>query len=145
MIKAGQPWALGNVEPYRDGGVIDFATRLYDPVRHADPGTRASARPCSASFAAKDLDKVPGVNGAHHLLLDGNGVVIASTNPKRPPGYHFHTPTQIDVLTHPSGIVHGHYFDQVPLGQHDLEGSAGGARERVLRQRLGQPTSGCRG
>ena len=43
--------------------------------------------------------------------------MIASTNPRRPPGYHFHTPTQIDVLTHRSGIVHGHYFDQVPLGE----------------------------
>ena len=116
MIKAGQPWALGNVEPYPDGGVVDFATRLSTPY-----GTRILVRGLRSGalgrFTAKDLDKVPGVNGAHHLLLDGNGIVIASTNPKRPPGYHFHTPTQIDVLTHPSGIVNGHYFDQVPLGQ----------------------------
>ena len=116
MIKAGQPWALGNVEPYADGGVVDFATRLSTPY-----GTRILVRGLRSGalsrFTAKDLDKVPGVDGAHHLLLDGNGIVIASTNPKRPPGYHFHTPTQIDVLTHPSGIVNGHYFDQVPLGQ----------------------------
>ena len=116
MIKAGQPWALGNVEPYPDGGVVAFATRLSTPY-----GTRILVRGLRSGalgrFTAKDLDKVPGVDGAHHLLLDGNGIVIASTNPKRPPGYHFHTPTQIDVLTHPSGIVKGHYFDQVPLGQ----------------------------
>jgi signal transduction histidine kinase len=116
MIKAGQRWALGNVEPYPGGGVVDFATRLSTPL-----GTRILVRGLRSGalsrFTAEDLDKVPGVDGAHHLLLDGNGIVIASTNPKRPPGYHFHTPTQIDVLTHPSGIVKGHYFDQVPLGQ----------------------------
>jgi signal transduction histidine kinase len=115
MIKAGQQWALGNVEPYGDGGVVDFATRISTPF-----GTRILVRgfrpDALSGFTSKALEKVPGVNGAHHLLLDGNGIVIASTNPKRPPGYHFHTPTQITVLTHPSGVVHGHYFDQVPLG-----------------------------
>ena len=115
MIKAGRQWALGNVEPYGDGGVVDFATRISTPF-----GTRILVRgfrpDALSGFTTNDLEKVPGVNGAHHLLLDGNGIVIASTNPKRPPGYHFHTPTQITVLTHPSGVVHGHYFDQVPLG-----------------------------
>jgi signal transduction histidine kinase len=116
MIQAGQPWALGNVQLDESGHVIDFATRITTPY-----GPRILVRGFSlaalSAFSAQELDKVPGVNGAHHLLLDGNGVVIASTNPKRPPGYHFHTPTQIDVLTHGSGTVHGHYFDQVPLGQ----------------------------
>jgi signal transduction histidine kinase len=115
MIRAGQRWALGNVEPYGDGGVVDFASRISTPL-----GTRILVRgfrpDALSAFTTSDLEKVPGVNGAHHLLLDGNGIVIASTNPKRPPGYHFHTPTQIKVLTHPSGSVGGHYFDQVPLG-----------------------------
>ncbi|HXO07779.1 MAG TPA: ATP-binding protein [Solirubrobacteraceae bacterium] len=115
MIRAGQRWALGNVEPYGDGGVVDFASRISTPLgpRILVRGLRPDAL---TAFTTNDLEKVPGVNGAHHLLLDGNGIVIASTNPKRPPGYHFHTPTQIKVLTHPSGSVRGHYFDQVPLG-----------------------------
>src|ERR1700729_3667682 len=62
MIKAGQGWALGNVEPYPGGGVVDFATRLSTPL-----GTRILVRGLRSGalsrFTAKDLDKVPGVNG----------------------------------------------------------------------------------
>ncbi len=114
MVQAGMPWALGNVLPYKHTGVVNFATRI--PTRH---GLRIlvsgfSPAPLSA-FTVRELDKVPGVKGAHHYLLDGNGVVISSTNPQRPPGYVFHTPSQLEVLTHHSGVNNGHYFDQVPL------------------------------
>ncbi len=114
MVLAGHPWSLGNVRPYGSDGVINFASRVSTPsgARILVTGFRPSLL---SAFTTRELRKVPAVKGAHHLLLDGNGVVIASTNPKRPPGYVFHTPTQIDVLTHPSGIVKNHYFDQVPL------------------------------
>ncbi len=114
MVLAGHAWSLGNVRPYGSDGVINFASRISTPsgVRILVTGYRPSRL---SAFTTRELEKVPAVKGAHHLLLDGNGVVIASTNPKRPPGYVFHTPTQIDVLTHPSGIVQNHYFDQVPL------------------------------
>jgi signal transduction histidine kinase len=114
LIQNGHPWALGNVRPYGEHGVVDFASALR---------TRSGARilvtgfsPSSLSgFITAELVKIPGVRGAHHFLLDGNGVVLASTNPARPPGYVFHTPAQLDVLSHRSGEVSGHYFDQVTL------------------------------
>jgi signal transduction histidine kinase len=113
-VRAGRAWALGNVRPYERSGVIDFATAIDTRwgrrilVTGIDPALLSA-------FTTRELTKVPDPQGAHHYLLDGNGVVIASTNPKRPRGYHFHTPVQIDVLTHPSGTVNHHYFDQVPL------------------------------
>ncbi|HEY2201216.1 MAG TPA: histidine kinase dimerization/phospho-acceptor domain-containing protein, partial [Solirubrobacteraceae bacterium] len=114
MIQRGQPWALGDETPYGHGRVINFASRIQ-----TRRGTRilvSGFMPAALSyFTTSELDKVPGVKGSHHYLLDGSGVVIASTNPERPPGYVFHTPAQVDALTHHSGVINGHYFDQVPL------------------------------
>ncbi len=114
MVRAGRPWALANLRPYGSHGVINFAHRIRTPqgarilVTGFDPA-RLTA------FTNRELDWAPIIKGAHHYLLDGHGVVIASTDPNRPPGYHFHTPGQLDALTHPSGVVDGRYFDQVPL------------------------------
>lgn len=116
MIQHGLDWALGNVLPYGPGdGVVNLAARISTPWGYRILVT--GYKPTILSqFATAELSKVPGVAGAHHYLLDGNGVVIASTNAARPLGYRFHTPAQIDVLIHHSGVVNGHYFDQVPLG-----------------------------
>lgn len=114
MVQDGKEWALGDVLPYGRTGVINFATRIQ--TRYGPRIVVSGFNPTLLSnFTGAELKKVPGVKGAHHYLLDGNGVVIASTNPARPPGYHFHTPTQIEVLMHHSGTVSGHYFDQVSL------------------------------
>jgi signal transduction histidine kinase len=117
MIQHGLPWALGDVRPYtsaRHRGVINFATRI--PIRGGYRILLTGFDPRLLSgFITAELAKVPGVKGAHQYLLDGNGVVLGSTNPQRPEGYRFHTPAQIDVLTHHSGSIKGHYFDQVPL------------------------------
>jgi signal transduction histidine kinase len=114
MIHRGQPWALGNVEPYGRSSVVDFATSIQ--TKSGERIVVTGIQPAFlSSFIHRELPKVPGVTGAHHYLLDGNGVVIASTNPQRPEGYLFHTPAQLDVLHHGSGTVNGHYFDRVPL------------------------------
>jgi signal transduction histidine kinase len=113
-VRAGHAWALGNVRPYKSSGVIDFATAINTRWGRRILIFGIASGQLSA-FATRELTKVPDPRGAHHYLLDGNDVVIASTNPRRPPGYHFHTPAQIAVLTHPSGTVHHRYFDQVPL------------------------------
>jgi signal transduction histidine kinase len=114
MIRRDQPWALGNVEPYGRSSVVDFATHIQ--TKSGERIVVNGIQPeLLSKFIDRELAKVPGVKGAHHYLLDGNGVVIASSNPQRPEGYVFHTPAQLDVLHHGSGTVNGHYFDQVPL------------------------------
>jgi len=94
--------------------VINFATKL---ATAAGPRLLVTGFSPTALTACgtHGLQKVPGVPGSPQLMLDGNGVVIASTNPLLPPGYVFHTPAQREVLAHGSGQVSGHYYDQVPL------------------------------
>ncbi len=114
IVRAGHPYGLGNVLPYGRTGAIDFAVAV--PTRFGtrivlqgiDPGTLSA-------FISGDLRKIPGVAGAHNYALDGNGRVLASTNPARPAGYVFRTPGQLEVLRHPSGDVQGHYYDKVAL------------------------------
>lgn len=114
MIRAGDPWALGNVRPYGRDGVVNFATRI--PTAFGERILVNGYAPRSLStLTTGELRQVPGLQGHHQLLVDGNGVVISSTNPKRPPGYVFHTPSQLQALSHQSGRVNGRYFDQVGL------------------------------
>jgi signal transduction histidine kinase len=113
-VQRGESWALGNVSPYREHGVIDLATRLAtrSGVRILVDGVALRSL---TAFTTAELSRVPGLQGRHQLLVDGNGIVIGSTNPKRPPGYAFHTPAQLHVLSHGAGVVTDRYFDQVPL------------------------------
>ncbi len=100
--------------PYGKTGVINYGERLPTPS-----GTRylmTGFPPATLSTLLQgELKQIPGVKGAHNFILDGNGVIIASTYPARPVGYRFHTPVQLSVLHHYSGEANGHYFDQVLL------------------------------
>ncbi|MEA2213539.1 MAG: hypothetical protein QOF83_3487 [Solirubrobacteraceae bacterium] len=115
LLRTGRPWAVGNVLPYQSGGVINYGLNLDTRagIRYLLTGLSPRAL---GGFLLGELKEIPGVRGAHNFVLDGNGEVIASTNPARPTGYIFHTPTQLSVLHHRSGSVRGHYYDQVPLG-----------------------------
>ena len=114
LTVAGNPWALGNILPYGKASVINFGVRVATPA-----GTRivVSGIPTAgmSPFLLAELSRVPAVRGAFHSMLDGNGVVIASTNPHHPPGYRFHTGPQLHVLSHGSGVINDHYFDQIAL------------------------------
>jgi signal transduction histidine kinase len=100
--------------PYRKSGAIDFAvafpTRFGQRTLVTGFGPRALE-----TFIARELSKIPGVNGAHNYLIDGNNAVLASTNPAIPAGYRFSTPAQLAALARPSGDVAGRYYDQIPL------------------------------
>ena len=117
-LAARSSWRLGNLQGNSATGAIPFAVRI--PTAHGDR-VLVSGVPLSAlsQFVTSELEKVPGVQGQHQLLIDGNGIVIGSTVQDRPPGYLFHTPTQQRALTHGAGIIHGpsgdRYFDQVAL------------------------------
>jgi signal transduction histidine kinase len=114
LLKAGEPWAVGNVLPYGQTGVINFGRSV--PTAFGKRYLLSGFAPADLkAFLQGELRQVPGVKGAHDYLLDGNRRVLASTNPARPAGYIFRTPTQLAALRKQSGDAGGHYFDQVPL------------------------------
>jgi signal transduction histidine kinase len=115
LLKAGKPWALGNVLPYGKTGVINYGVTL--PTKSGMRYLLTGLDPATLSpFLLGELRQIPGVKGAYNYVFDGAGVVIASTNPKRPPGYRLHTRAQMAAFAHTSGDVNGHYYDQVRLG-----------------------------
>jgi signal transduction histidine kinase len=118
IVEHGQSWAMGNALPYGKSRAINFVTKLTTAA-----GTRFLVTGFSpqslAPFVSGELQKVPGVQGQHQLVVDDAGVVIGSTVADRPPGYVFHTAVQLRALTQKPGVIHGangvRYLDQVPL------------------------------
>jgi signal transduction histidine kinase len=114
LIRRGRPYGLGNLLPYGHSGVIDYA--VVFPTRF---GVRTLVQGFTpnvlSDFLTADLRKIPGVTGAHNYLIDGNDVVLSTTNPAIRVGKPFPSLGAIQALLHTSGDVHGHYFDQVPL------------------------------
>ncbi len=114
LMVAGHPWALGNILPYGQGSVINFGARLQTAA-----GTRIiiSGIPTAnmSPFLLAELSRIPGGKTEYHSLLDGHGTILASTNPRRPPGYHFHTAAQLHVLKRGAGVINKYYFDQIAL------------------------------
>src|SRR6202035_3911908 len=105
---------LGNVLPYGRTGVVNLAVRF--PTRY---GTRVLLTGFAPSglnaFLTGELRRIPGVRGAHNYIIDGNDVVVASTNSARPPGYRFTTPAQRAALSQISGTRQGHYYDEATI------------------------------
>jgi len=114
LIRSGHPYGLGNLLPYGRTGVINYA--VVFPTASGRRILLTGFTPDLLSqFLAGDLKRIPGVKGAHSYVLDGNGAVLASTNPARPVGYVFRAPTQVAALSRASGDAQGHYYDQVRL------------------------------
>ncbi len=114
LIARGDLYGLGNLLPYGKAGVIDFAVAF--PTRYGPRTLVTGFTPLALNtFVTGELRKIPGVSGAHNYLLDGNNVVLASTNQSIPPGHLFNAPAQVKALSQLSGDRNGHYYDQVPL------------------------------
>jgi signal transduction histidine kinase len=113
LIRSGHPYGLGNVVTNGGKQAIELATAF--PTRF---GTRILVSAFDPSeltaFIVGDLRKIPGVKGAHNYLIDGNDVVLGSTNPAVVAG-HFPTVAQRRVLARTSGDVNGHYYAQVRI------------------------------
>ena len=111
LVRAGLPYALGNLLPYGRGGVINFAValRTRSGPRVLVTGIALGAL---APFLNGELRKIPGVSGAHNYVIDGDDTVLASTNAQRPPGYRFASRGQIAALRLWSGQARGFYYDQ---------------------------------
>lgn len=114
LVRAGHPYGLGDYLPYKRTGVIDLAVSF--PV---GAGTRTLVTgfpPGSlSSFVTSELRHVPGVRGSFNYLLDGKGVVLASTNPASMVGQPIRAPGAQAALKHQAGDSAGTYFDQARL------------------------------
>jgi diguanylate cyclase (GGDEF)-like protein len=114
LVRSGRYWALGNAVPYGRGAVVNLATEF--PTRY---GRRflltGVALPALAPLLSGELQRIPGVSGAHNYVIDANGTVLASTDPSRPPGSHVATPDSA-ASTSSSGERAGYYFDETPVG-----------------------------
>lgn len=114
LVRAGHPYGLGDYLPYKQTGVIDLAVSF--PV---GTGTRTlvTGFPPRAlgTFVTSELKHVPGVEGSFNYLLDGKGVVLASTNPASTVGHRITAPGAESALKHQAGDSAGTYFDQARL------------------------------
>jgi signal transduction histidine kinase len=114
LLRGGNPWALGNILPYGKTGVMNFGVAL--PTRSGTRYLLSGILPDALGpFLLGELRQIPGVKGSYNSVVDGNGVFIASSNPKRPAGYKLHTASQRHALVSPSGVIAGRYFDQEAL------------------------------
>jgi signal transduction histidine kinase len=115
LVRNGAKYGLGNLTPYGNSRVVDYAVRFptADGTQQRILLTGFSPSTLSPFFTA-DLLKIPGVTGAHNYIVDGNKVVLASTNPKRPVGSSFSSQAQA-ALSRTSGDIDGHYYDQAQL------------------------------
>lgn len=115
LIRAGHPYALGNILPYGRTGVINLAVGF--PTRYGPRILLTGFQPSRISpFLSEELRRIPGVNGAVSLVLDDHQMVIASSSRRFPSGSRFTTAgPYVPALHRASGDYHGYYYDQVRL------------------------------
>jgi signal transduction histidine kinase/CheY-like chemotaxis protein/HPt (histidine-containing phosphotransfer) domain-containing protein len=114
LVRTGDRYALGNVLPYGQTGVINLA--VVFPTRYGERILLTGvAPPALVPLLTGELRKIPGVQGAHNYLIDGRDTVLASNNPATPPGYRFTAPAQVQALSQVSGDRSGRYYNLVHL------------------------------
>jgi hypothetical protein len=85
LLRAGAPWALGNVLPYGATGVVNYGVAL--PTRSGTRYLLSGIPPATLQpFLLGELRQIPGVKGSYNSVVDQHGLFIASTNPQRPAG-----------------------------------------------------------
>ncbi len=114
LVRAGNPYGLGNLLPYGRTGVVNFAVAL--PTRYGTRYLLTGLSPRTLGpFLQGELRRIPGVKGSHNYVIDANDVVLASTNPARPVGYRFTDPRSVRALSRSSGDRDGHYYEETPI------------------------------
>jgi signal transduction histidine kinase/CheY-like chemotaxis protein len=112
IVRSGKQLGVGNVLPFKSTGVINIA--LSFKTRYGTRILLTGIQPALlVPLLSGELKQIPGVKGAHNYILDGNNAVLASTNPSRPAGSKLNSAAQLRALSHLSGDVNGHYYDQV--------------------------------
>jgi signal transduction histidine kinase len=114
LLRAGAPWALGNVLPYGATGVVNYGVAL--PTRSGTRYLLSGIPPATLQpFLLGELRQIPGVKGSYNSVVDQHGLFIASTNPQRPAGYRLHTAAQVHALHSRNGVIADRYFDRETL------------------------------
>jgi signal transduction histidine kinase/DNA-binding response OmpR family regulator len=114
LVRSGHAYGLGNLLPYGHAGVINLAVMF--PTRYGQRILLSGLSPRVMDFfLSGELQRIPGVKGAHNYILDGDNAVLASNNPAAPAGFRFTKPAQVRALSSTSGDRNGHYYDQVAI------------------------------
>ncbi len=142
LLSQRHPYGLGNLLPYGNSEVIDFAVGF--PTRYGPRILLSGISPVLlGAFLGSDLREIPGVKGAHNYVLDSNDAVLASTNPATPAGYRFVKPAQVRALSRTSGDRNGHYYDQVRLPDSTWRLVLAAPERSPVRERIGAARVGA--
>lgn len=114
IIRSGKPYGLGNIDQFGSTGIIDFAEPFTTPYGTRTLVTGFTPNELNA-FITAELAQIPGVKGALNYLLDGNDIVLASTNTAAPVGRVIPGAGEVQALSKPSGQVGDRYFDQATI------------------------------
>ena len=114
LVHSGLPYGLGNYIRYGTSGAIDYAVSF--PTNYGTRTLLTGFTPQAlATFITGELKNIPGVKGSLNYLVDGNNVVLASTNPRVSVGQTLGVPGAIEALHHPAADTHETYFAQQKL------------------------------
>jgi signal transduction histidine kinase len=114
LVHSGHPYGLGNLLPYGNTGVMNFAVQF--PTRFGARILLTGFTPQTlGAFLTNAIRQVPGVKGAYNYVLDGKEGVLASTNPAVKVGSYLNAPSQLKALHKLTGDTNGHYYSQVQL------------------------------
>lgn len=114
LLRSGQVYGLGDYAPYGKTGVIELAVSFPTTVGNRTLVT-GFAPSALSTFIEHELATIPGVKGSFNYLVDGNRVVLASTNPSVAVGQVLNVPGATEELRHVSGEARGTYFEQADL------------------------------
>jgi signal transduction histidine kinase len=112
LASSHQTYMLGDLTHYQGNLVSELAV----PFPAQGGGTRVLITginvPTLGAFFGTELKSIPGVKGQSNYLVDGQGRVIASSDPSVQPGA---TPPDVVATGRSAGSVGSHYFARYPL------------------------------
>jgi signal transduction histidine kinase len=113
LVKSGHPYGLGNVVAGPGGGVINFTVAFP-----TSSGTRildTGFLPLTLNvFLGGDVKEIPGVRGEVNYVIDGNGMLLATSSKTAASG-KFAGPHPTRPVLDFAVNKNGHYYDEVRL------------------------------